>query len=48
MVTNQFWKGFWNSQRCLDVVMSPNYHSPGYFNSYGDYLNQYPVDIRYR
>ena len=48
MITNQLWKNMWDSQRRLDVVMSPNYHSSSYFSSYSDFLSQFPSDIRYR
>jgi hypothetical protein len=46
MVTSQLLGNMWDSQRRLDVVMSPNYHSSGYFANRSDYLNQFPVDIR--
>jgi hypothetical protein len=47
MVTNQLLRNLSDSQRRLDVVMSPMYHSSSYFSSYSDYLDQFPVDIRY-
>jgi hypothetical protein len=48
MVNNELWRQAFDAQRRLDVVMSPGYHSSGYFSSYSDYLRQFPADIRYR
>ena len=46
MITSQLLKNLSDSQRRLDVVSSPNYHSSSYFANRSDYLDQYPSDIR--
>jgi hypothetical protein len=45
-LTSELMRNAFDAQRRLDVVMSPTYHDSSYFDNYGDYQDQFPVDIR--